>query len=75
MMAEPADNPFTVPVDETEATAALLLDHEPPEIVEDNVDECPLQIAVAPESAPALGKGFTENEKPVVAVPHAFVTE
>ena len=61
MFAVPADTPETVPVVEpTEATPALLLDQNPPEVISVSVVDEPAHTLNIPVMA--TGMGFTVNE-------------
>ena len=63
MIAVPAVTPATRPDDETDATAALLLDQTPPETVSEKVADEPTQMLEAPEMEPAeVGAAITVTE-------------
>ena len=75
MVAVPADTPVTTPAASTEATAASLLLHTPPAVVELNVVVPFIQTALVPVIAATTGKLFTVTVAVCDALqPLAFVT-
>ena len=71
MLADPAEEPITSPVDElTVATAGLLLVQLPPATVELNVLVPATQIDWVPLSTPAVGEAVTVIVLVAVASEH-----
>ncbi len=75
MVAFPAAIPITTPVFiSTVAAAVLLLLHKPPlRPLVVNVACEPAQTALAPDTVPALGSGFTKIICDALVVPQALV--
>jgi hypothetical protein len=76
MLADPAEEPITSPVDEmTVATAGLLLVHTPPGMVEVNEFIDPTQISVEPLITPALGNAVIVTTILALASAHPAADE
>ena len=69
MVALPAATPVTTPVEETVATAALLLLHIPATVVSVSVVEAPGQTDAAPEIAPTTGLVQVDVTLPITLRP------
>ena len=74
MVAVPADTPLTLPDASTDAIAALLVLHDPPDTVSDNVVVAPTHTVDAPVITPPDGDVFTVNDVVALAAPQLPVT-
>jgi multisubunit Na+/H+ antiporter MnhG subunit len=69
MVVVPAAIPVTTPVEAlTVATAALLEDQVPPEVVDEKVDAPPIKMFCSPESVPTVGGAETVTVLVAVAL-------
>jgi hypothetical protein len=73
MVAAPVPTPVTTPVVLTEATAALLVAHVPPDAASAKVMVEPIQTTEGPVMVPALAVVLTVMATEAEAVPQAVV--
>ena len=74
MVAEPAPTPNTVPVELTDAMAALVVVHAPPETPLVSTVVPPTQVVAVPVIVPADGGPITVIGKVATPVPQLRVT-